>query len=86
MEQLIQERKKAEQDIAAVIVEPIQGEGGDNHGSPAFFQVLRDITAKHGVVFIVDEVFFPLQAEIIQFFGLKYVKYVRCMQCSGEAC
>lgn len=43
-------------DVAAVIVEPIQSEGGDNHGSPAFFQGLRDITAKHGVVFIVDEV------------------------------
>uniref|UniRef100_A0A915PS53 4-aminobutyrate--2-oxoglutarate transaminase n=1 Tax=Setaria digitata TaxID=48799 RepID=A0A915PS53_9BILA len=40
----------------SLIVEPIQSEGGDNHGSPAFFQGLRDITAKHGVVFIVDEV------------------------------
>ncbi|MCP9262544.1 4-aminobutyrate aminotransferase, mitochondrial [Dirofilaria immitis] len=26
-------------DVAALIVEPIQGEGGDNHGSPAFFKV-----------------------------------------------
>ncbi|KAH8885260.1 4-aminobutyrate aminotransferase [Thozetella sp. PMI_491] len=42
--------------VAAVIVEPIQSEGGDNHASPAFFQGLRDITKKHGVVLIVDEV------------------------------
>lgn len=42
--------------IDAVIVEPIQSEGGDNHASPAFFQGVRDITKKHGVLFIVDEV------------------------------
>lgn len=41
---------------AAVIVEPIQSEGGDNHASPAFFRGLRDITKKHGVLLIVDEV------------------------------
>ncbi|KAI1488050.1 aminotransferase class-III-domain-containing protein [Biscogniauxia mediterranea] len=40
----------------AVIVEPIQSEGGDNHASPAFFQGLRAITKKHGVLLIVDEV------------------------------
>jgi 4-aminobutyrate aminotransferase/(S)-3-amino-2-methylpropionate transaminase len=41
---------------AAVIVEPIQSEGGDNHASPAFFQGLRTLTKKHGILFIVDEV------------------------------
>ena len=40
----------------AVIVEPIQSEGGDNHASPAFFRGLREITAKHNVLLIVDEV------------------------------
>ncbi|KAL1602453.1 4-aminobutyrate transaminase [Paraconiothyrium brasiliense] len=40
----------------AVVVEPVQSEGGDNHASPAFFQGLRDITKKHNVLFIVDEV------------------------------
>ncbi|CAJ0952332.1 unnamed protein product, partial [Mesorhabditis belari] len=43
-------------DVAALIVEPIQAEGGDFYGSPAFFQGLRDITKKHNIVFIVDEV------------------------------
>jgi len=42
--------------IAAVVVEPIQSEGGDNHASPAFFQGLRDITKKYNVLLIVDEV------------------------------
>lgn len=42
--------------IAAIIAEPIQSEGGDNHGSAAFFQGLRDITLKHGSLLIMDEV------------------------------
>ncbi|KAF2736823.1 4-aminobutyrate aminotransferase [Polyplosphaeria fusca] len=41
---------------AAVIVEPIQSEGGDNHASPNFFRGLREITKKHDILFIVDEV------------------------------
>ncbi|KAK4505048.1 hypothetical protein PRZ48_003011 [Zasmidium cellare] len=41
---------------AAVIVEPIQSEGGDNHASPAFFRGLREVTRKHDVLLIVDEV------------------------------
>ncbi|CAH0486329.1 unnamed protein product [Peronospora farinosa] len=42
--------------IAGMIIEPIQAEGGDNHASPAFFRKLRDLAAKYGVAFIVDEV------------------------------
>lgn len=41
---------------AAVVVEPVQSEGGDNHASPSFFRGLRDLTKKHNVLFIVDEV------------------------------
>jgi 4-aminobutyrate aminotransferase / (S)-3-amino-2-methylpropionate transaminase len=40
----------------AVVVEPIQSEGGDNHASPAFFRGLRELTKKHDVLLIVDEV------------------------------
>lgn len=42
--------------VAGAIVEPIQSEGGDNHASPQFFQGLRDITKRHGVMLIADEV------------------------------
>ena len=42
--------------VAAVIVEPIQSEGGDNHASPSFFRGLRDLTKRLGVLLIVDEV------------------------------
>jgi len=40
----------------AVVVEPIQSEGGDNHASPEFFRGLRALTKKHGILLIVDEV------------------------------
>jgi 4-aminobutyrate aminotransferase/(S)-3-amino-2-methylpropionate transaminase len=43
-------------EIAAVIVEPIQGEGGDRHASHAFFQELRRLTSERGAALIVDEV------------------------------
>lgn len=43
-------------EIAAIIVEPVQSEGGDNHATASFFQKLRTITKKHGILMIVDEV------------------------------
>lgn len=42
--------------IAALIVEPIQSEGGDNHASNAFFHGLQKLLKKHEILFIVDEV------------------------------
>ena len=42
--------------VAAVVVEPIQSEGGDNHASPHFFSGLRKLTKKRNVLLIVDEV------------------------------
>ncbi|KAI9850477.1 MAG: 4-aminobutyrate transaminase [Thelocarpon superellum] len=48
--------KEWPQPPVAVVVEPIQSEGGDNHASPAFFRGLRALTKKHDVLLIVDEV------------------------------
>lgn len=42
--------------VAGLIVEPIQGEGGDRHASPAFFRELRALCTRYEVVFVVDEV------------------------------
>lgn len=42
--------------VAGVIVEPIQGEGGDRHASASFFRELRRVTRAHDVALIVDEV------------------------------
>lgn len=44
------------EDVAAVIVEPIQGEGGDRHASASFFRELRRRTSERGVALILDEV------------------------------
>jgi L-lysine 6-transaminase len=43
-------------DIAALIIEPIQGEGGDNHFRPEFFAQLRRLADEHDFMFIADEV------------------------------
>ena len=43
-------------DIACVIVEPIQGEGGDHHFRPAFLQALQRLCHAHDALFVVDEV------------------------------
>jgi 4-aminobutyrate aminotransferase len=43
-------------DVAAVIVEPIQGEGGYVVPPPAFHQRLRELTTKHGMLLVTDEV------------------------------
>ena len=43
-------------DIAAIIIEAIQGEGGDNHFRPEFFRVLRQLADENDAMLIVDEV------------------------------
>ncbi len=43
-------------DIAAIILEPIQGEGGDNHFRPEFFQELRQLADENEAMLILDEV------------------------------
>ena len=40
----------------AVMLEPIQGEGGVNIPSPGYLQEVRDICDKHGLIMILDEV------------------------------
>jgi len=43
-------------DIAAIHIEPIQAEGGDNHFRPQFLQALARVARAHDVFFGVDEV------------------------------
>lgn len=43
-------------DIAAIIIEPIQGEGGDNHFRGEFLRALRRICDENEVLLIFDEV------------------------------
>ena len=43
-------------DIAGLIIEPIQGEGGDNHFRPVFFRELRRLADEYEFLLIYDEV------------------------------
>jgi len=51
--QFIQERGT---DIAAIIIETIQGEGGDNHFRGEWLRMLRTICNQHDILLIFDEV------------------------------
>jgi acetylornithine aminotransferase len=42
--------------VAAVLIEPLQGEGGVNPGDPAFFQRLRQLCDERQILLIFDEV------------------------------
>jgi len=42
--------------VAAIVLEPIQGEGGFNVAPPEFFSALRQICDQHGILLIADEV------------------------------
>lgn len=46
----------APEDVAAVLIEPIQGEGGYVLPTPGFFQKLRELCDRHGILIIVDEI------------------------------
>ena len=43
-------------DLAALIIEPIQGEGGDHHFRTEFFQALRQICDENEIMLVYDEV------------------------------
>jgi L-lysine 6-transaminase len=59
-EQAVSEIRQAvserQDDVAALIIEPIQGEGGDNHVRPEFFRKLRALADEHEFLLICDEV------------------------------
>jgi L-lysine 6-transaminase len=58
--QAIEETKRAfverADDIAAILIEPIQAEGGDNHFRPEFMRALRQLADENDALLIFDEV------------------------------
>tara|TARA_R110002126_G_scaffold97190_17_gene226791 strand:+ start:9098 stop:10387 length:1290 start_codon:yes stop_codon:yes gene_type:complete len=46
----------APEDVAAIIIEPVQGEGGFYPAPPVFLQALRTLCDQHGIVLIADEI------------------------------
>ncbi len=49
-------RTVAPSEVAAIIVEPIQGEGGHGRPRPEFFRRLRKLCDEHGMLLIADEI------------------------------
>lgn len=43
-------------DVAAIVVEPIQGEGGYFPAPPAFLRGLRELCDEHGILLVADEI------------------------------
>ncbi|MCA9916619.1 MAG: acetyl ornithine aminotransferase family protein [Anaerolineales bacterium] len=56
LEEMVFRTTLAPEDVAAILVEPIQGEGGYIVPSPGFFAQLREICDKYGIMLIVDEI------------------------------
>jgi len=56
LEEQILKRLFAPEEVAAIIVEPIQGEGGFIPAPAFFLQELQRICNKHGIMLILDEV------------------------------
>ena len=44
------------QEVAAVVIEPLQGEGGFVVPSEGFLEYLREFATKHGILFVADEI------------------------------
>ncbi|MCB0554250.1 MAG: aspartate aminotransferase family protein [Phaeodactylibacter sp.] len=49
-------REAISEDIAAVILEPVQGEGGINLAKPCYLRALRELCTRENVVLIFDEI------------------------------
>ena len=56
IEQIHKALKNNPDDIAGLIIEPIQGEGGDNHFRNEFLKQLKDLSIEHEFLLIYDEV------------------------------
>ena len=44
------------EEVAAVMIEPIQGEGGIHEATPEYMQTIRDLCDEYGAMMILDEV------------------------------
>ncbi len=56
IEHVLFKRTTPPEDVAAIFVEPVQGEGGYNVAPPGFLKGLRKLCDRHGILMVVDEV------------------------------
>jgi 4-aminobutyrate aminotransferase len=56
IEDTVLKRVAPPDEVAAIFVEPIQGEGGYHVSPPGFLPALRELCDKHGILLVLDEV------------------------------
>ncbi|MCG3138626.1 MAG: 5-aminovalerate aminotransferase DavT [Phycisphaerae bacterium] len=49
-------QQMAPDEVAAIFIEPIQGEGGYRVAPPGFLQAIRELCDRHGILMVADEI------------------------------
>lgn len=77
-------REAVNDDIAAILIEVVQGEGGVNMGDRTYFQELRRLCDEEGVLLIVDEIQTGF-GRTGHWFACEYMDFVPDILCLGKA-
>ncbi len=84
LEQLLGHPAAGATDLGAVLIEPIQGRGGEVEPPPGFLTGLRELCDRHGLVLIFDEIYTGL-ARTGDMFACEHEGVTPDILCLGKA-